>query len=222
MILSNPQMQQLIEKNPELGHALSDPTTLKSMLNAATNPRAYNEMLRGHDRAMSNLENIPEGFSHLKRIYSTLQEPMYDALIPQTKPISIKPNDNPIRKNTTTSEPIPNPWAPPPPLPSPQLHSVKPRQAKVPLYGFKSHSHKRKLSEGEDEKLLTGSMETMRILSPLNDSDLKEKFKNELAVLHKLGYEQDEEENIPALLASNGHVSSAIDRIVNDRSRSKN
>lgn len=212
MILSNPQMQKLIEKNPELGHALSDPTTLKSMLNAATNPRAYNEMLRGHDRAMSNLENIPEGFSHLKRIYSTLQEPMYDALTPRNKNFNVKVGSD-VRKEkekvTTTSEPFPNPWAPP-------LSTPPASETSKPIFGFKSHSHKRKLSS-DSESTLTGSMEVMRLFSPLGDDSPLERFRSELEVMHKLGYTLDEEENIPALIETGGHVSLAIDRILNKR-----
>ena len=240
-------MQKLIEKNPELRHALSDPATLKSMLNAASNPTAYNEMLRGHDRAMSNLENIPEGFSHLKKVYSTLQEPMYDALTPATRFKEAKGSDSPVMSNKTrmtTRDPIPNPWAPPqPPAPPPPAPLVKPRD---PVFGFKAHSHKRKHSssneneEGEagqeQEEMfgkLSGSMDAMRLLSPLGNanntgnrhstshphSNLNpaEKFQSELEVLHQLGFEDDEGENIPALLATGGHVSAAIDRILQRR-----
>lgn len=241
MLMSNPQMQKLIEKNPELRHALSDPSTLKSMLNAASNPTAYNEMLRGHDRAMSNLENIPEGFSHLKKIYSTLQEPMYDAFTPVSRiksegPIEMKNNNSDSRK--TTRDPIPNPWAPPPALIRPAPLSNN------PVLGFKSHSLKRKHTssssidmdeEGSAEERemfgkLSGSMDAMRLLSPLgrltkdekglassSPSNFHERFRNELEALHQLGFEDDEGENIPALLSTGGHLSAAIDRILQRR-----
>lgn len=236
-------MQQLIEKNPELRHALSDPSILKSMLNAASNPAAYSEMLRGHDRAMSNLENIPEGFSHLKKVYSTLQEPMYDAFTPVSKIKSkvavVATNKDAAR--TTTRDPIPNPWAP-----TPAVVKPSPSNNKNPIFGFKSHAHKRKHSSSssinlendglaEDRELfgrLSGSMDAMRLLSPLglapNESvetghpatsplNSLERFRNELEVLHQLGFEDDEGENIPALLATEGHVSAAIDRILQRR-----
>ena len=276
-------MQKLIEKNPELRHALSDPSTLKSMLNAASNPTAYNEMLRGHDRAMSNLENIPEGFSHLKKVYSTLQEPMYDALTPpsraRTKNVYTESTGNNANR-MTTREPVPNPWAPPAARPV-----VKPTPRGGPVFGFKAHPHKRKHSideiddmedEGNNEEIfgkLSGSIDAMRLLSPLGSSgvgntgkaastnstnstssssniinplntlnpnnplntlnpnnplntlnpnnlpsaELAERFRTELEVLHQLGFEDDAGENIPALLATGGHVSAAIDRILQRR-----
>lgn len=225
-------MKKLLEKNPELGHALSDPSTLKSMLQAASNPTAYNEMLRGHDRAMSNLENIPEGFSHLKKIYSNLQEPMYDALTPTTRIKAIESDSScssgdKSAVRMTTREPMPNPWAPSSPPAPKQL----PKTSGNPVFGFKAHPHKRKHShsyeddedEAEHEEVfgnLSGSMDAMRLLSPLaapSPSASTDRFHAELEVLHQLGFEDDEGENIPALLATGGHVSAAIDRILQRR-----
>lgn len=45
----------------------------------ARNPTALQEMMRNHDRALSNLESIPGGFNALQRIYHDVQEPMYSA-----------------------------------------------------------------------------------------------------------------------------------------------
>ncbi len=118
MILSNPHLQSLLESNPELRRALSDPSTLQSILSAASNPAAYNEMLRGQDRALSNLENIPEGFSHLQRVYKTMQEPMYDAMQfkhPPPSSASTSNTDSSSVRKELTRDPVPNPWAPPTP-----------------------------------------------------------------------------------------------------------
>jgi hypothetical protein len=210
MLFNNPQMQKLLEKNPELRHALSDPATLKSMMTAATNPKAYNEMLRGHDRALSNLENIPEGFSHLKRVYSTLQEPMYEALTPQTKLTSsatttiTSPKNDKISSSTTTSEPIPNPWAP-----KQHQHNHKPSPIASPIVSpssLSSHSQKRKLPS-------SASFDNDFLSSP----SVNVQFQDQLEALHQLGFDNDEDENIPALLATNGHVPAAIDRILSRR-----
>lgn len=211
-------MQKLIEKNPELRHALSDPTTLKSMLNAAANPMAYNEMLRGHDRAMSNLENIPEGFSHLKKVYSTLQEPMYDAFTPKMR---VNYNDNvsgeeqgKVRK--TTSEPVPNPWAPKTPTP------MRPssRQASNPVFGFKAHAHKRKLSASidEEDELFNRSLAGMGLTSPLGGQ--QGNYGPQLMEMHLMGFVNDEE-NVAALVESGGDVMVAIDRIMAKRTEKK-
>jgi hypothetical protein len=220
MIMSNPQMQKLIEKNPELRHALSDPSTLKSMLNAATNPKAYNEMLRGHDRAMSNLENIPEGFSHLKKVYSTLQEPMYDALTPKTR---VNYNSNPDEEGKIkmiTSEPVPNPWAPVPIRPSSRISSsCSAKQGNKPIFG----AQKRKLipSIDEDEESFNRSLAGlagMGLTSPLNrNKNENEIYGQQLMEMHLLGFINDEE-NVAALMESDGIVSVAIDRIIAKRS----
>lgn len=221
-------MQKLIEKNPELRHALSDPSTLKSMLNAATNPKAYNEMLRGHDRAISNLENIPEGFSHLKRVYSTLQEPMYDAFTPKTRQTKSEDVNTSVRTTTTTtSEPIPNPWAPrakptPPMMKSPTI--------------FGSRSNKRRLAS-DDELLfaksltgLTGSTSSSSSNSSSNNpsnsnnssaSPLPASFSKELEAMHALGFKDDEGENLEALRQSNGNVEEAVDIILKHRAGRK-
>lgn len=212
--MNNPQMQKLIEKNPELRHALSDPSTLKSMLNAATNPKAYSEMLRGHDRAISNLENIPEGFSHLKKVYSTLQEPMYDAFTPKTKTHSASGVSDNVRITTTTTEPIPNPWAPRKTDTHGNNTVLSPFPTQSPIFGYKSRAHKRKHTSSMDDEMftrglngLTGSVEAMGLHSP-------RPFAKELEAMHALGFEDDEGENLEALRAVDGDVEAAIEVIL--------
>lgn len=213
-------MQKLIEKNPELRHALSDPSTLKSMLNAATNPKAYNELLRGHDRAMSNLENIPEGFSHLKKVYSTLQEPMYDAFTPKTTRVNyneLADNQAEEKMRRTTSEPVPNPWAPKTPTPMRPSSSVV-RNGGNPIFG----TRKRKLTsliDEEDEDLFNRSLAgiaEMGLSSPLGIINKNELYGQQLKEMHLLGFVNDEE-NVAALVESEGNISVAIDRIVAKR-----
>jgi len=163
MLLSSPQMQQLVQKNPELRHALADPQTLQLMLRAAVDPTAQAELMRNHDRAMANLETIPEGFSHLKRVYSAMQEPLHDiALAPKRAPAS-----TPAPTSTSiASTPVPNPWA----------------------RGAKGLAH------------------------PSNN----DRFATQLATMHAMGF-ADDTENIPALLATNGHVQAAVDWILAQR-----
>jgi ubiquilin len=45
----------------------------------ARNPNLLKEMMRNNDRALSNLEMLPGGFDALRRMYSTVQEPMFEA-----------------------------------------------------------------------------------------------------------------------------------------------
>ncbi|KAG7154490.1 Ubiquilin-1-like [Homarus americanus] len=60
IITSNPQMQQLMERNPEISHMLNNPEMLRQTMELARNPAMLQELMRSHDRALSNLESIPE------------------------------------------------------------------------------------------------------------------------------------------------------------------
>jgi hypothetical protein len=108
MFLANPQFQKMAEKNPQIKHALSDPSTLKTMFDMSTNPKVYKEVMRGHDRALSNLENIPQGFQHLVRIQKSLDNVDRRQSERQVK-TQIDASDSGA-KNRLTSEPFPNPW----------------------------------------------------------------------------------------------------------------
>eukprot|EP00966_Prymnesium_polylepis_P258524 5971561-Prymnesium_polylepis.1 len=79
MMMNNPQMRSVVENNPELAHVLNDPSTLRQSLETARNPQLMREMMRSTDRAMSNIEAHPEGFNALRRMYSTIQQPLYEA-----------------------------------------------------------------------------------------------------------------------------------------------
>ena len=58
IMMSNPQMQSLIERNPEVQHMLNNPSLLRETMELARNPAAFQELMRHHDRALSNLEVI--------------------------------------------------------------------------------------------------------------------------------------------------------------------
>lgn len=116
MMQSNPKMRQLLERNPQIRHALSDPKTMKELLEMNANPRAMQEMMRGHDRALSNIENLPGGFQALQHFYTQeLQEVESGVgdlhLAAQNgspKGTTSQSTDNGPR---LVSEPMPNPWS---------------------------------------------------------------------------------------------------------------
>jgi ubiquilin len=117
LLLSNPQIRDLMERNPEISHLLNNPDLLRQTMEFARNPTALQELMRNHDRALSNLESIPGGFNALQRIYHDVQEPMYSAAQEQfgNNPFAQLLTGN--GENTTTSrtentDPLPNPWAP--------------------------------------------------------------------------------------------------------------
>ena len=78
MLQANPQMRQVMENNPELGHLLNDPQILRQSLQASRNPQLMREQMRNTDRALSNIEAIPGGHNMLRRMYETVQAPLYD------------------------------------------------------------------------------------------------------------------------------------------------
>nr|CAD7405364.1 unnamed protein product [Timema cristinae] len=79
LITSNPQMQELMERNPEISHMLNNPDLLRQTMELARNPSMMQELMRNHDRAISNLESIPGGYNALQRMYRDIQEPMLSA-----------------------------------------------------------------------------------------------------------------------------------------------
>ncbi|XP_039224580.1 ubiquilin-4 [Crotalus tigris] len=119
-ITANPQMQQLMERNPEITHMLNNPELMRQTMELARNPAMMQEMMRNQDRALSNLESVPGGYSALRRMYTDIQEPMFSAAREQfgNNPFSAlsgssdTPNSQPLR--TENREPLPNPWNPVP------------------------------------------------------------------------------------------------------------
>ncbi|EME32506.1 ubiquilin [Galdieria sulphuraria] len=79
MMMNNPQMRQLMEQNPELSHVMNDPQVLRQAMEMASNPSLMAEMMRNTDRAMANIEMMPGGFDALRRMYSNIQEPLYQS-----------------------------------------------------------------------------------------------------------------------------------------------
>jgi ubiquilin len=79
------------------------------------NPNAMREAMRNQDLAMSHLENHPEGFNALRRMFEDVQEPMMEAsqnLGSMNAPNST--NSNPWSVNNANGTPntaaLPNPW----------------------------------------------------------------------------------------------------------------
>jgi len=118
MLTSNPQMQRLIEQNPEISHMLNNPEIMRQTMEFARNPSMFQEVMRNHDRAMSNLESIPGGFNALQRMYRDVQEPMMDAVNQSANPFSSLLRNAGTQPpasggaQASTDAPMPNPWAP--------------------------------------------------------------------------------------------------------------
>lgn len=116
LLTSNPQMQDLMQRNPEISHMLNNPDLLRQTMELARNPAMLQELMRSHDRAMSNLESVPGGYSALQRIYRDIQEPMLNAATesfagnPFSGLVDNSSGANPQQGNENR-DPLPNPWA---------------------------------------------------------------------------------------------------------------
>jgi ubiquilin len=73
MILQNPQMRQVLDANPQLNHVLQDPALMRQTMELMQNPEALRQLQRSQDLAMSQIENHPEGFNALRRMYQDVQ-----------------------------------------------------------------------------------------------------------------------------------------------------
>lgn len=78
-------------------------------------------MQRNNDRALSNIEAIPGGFNHLRRMYNTFQSPMESALTPggpssdeaNNERLARELNVESVPENSLNTQALPNPWAAP-------------------------------------------------------------------------------------------------------------
>lgn len=117
LLTRNPQMQELMERNPEINHMLNNPDLLRQTMELARNPSMLQELMRSHDRAISNLESIPGGYNALQRMYRDIQEPMLSATAEQFSRnpfaglVDNTSANNPQQGRENT-EPLPNPWSP--------------------------------------------------------------------------------------------------------------
>lgn len=115
MMDSNPQMRHLLQQNPELRHILDDPETMRRSMEMMRDPSAMQNMMRNQDLAMSQIENIPGGFSALRRMYEDFQEPMMDALSDSGSSMIDSPTSSNAQSNISGSRAsgtaMPNPWS---------------------------------------------------------------------------------------------------------------
>ena len=114
MITSNPAMQQMLDANPHMRHVLNDPALMRQTMEMMRNPAAMREAQRHQDIALSQLENHPEGFNALRRMYEDVQEPMMEAARMQQaqsqSPGSSGQTSTPRDNTSPNNDALPNPW----------------------------------------------------------------------------------------------------------------
>ncbi|KFO31306.1 Ubiquilin-1 [Fukomys damarensis] len=119
LIMANPQMQQLIQRNPEISHMLNNPDIMRQTLELARNTAMMQEMMRNQDRAFSNPESIPGRYNALQHMYTDIQEPMLSAAQEQfggnpfaSLVSNTSSGEGGELSHTENRDPLPNPWAP--------------------------------------------------------------------------------------------------------------
>jgi len=80
MMEQNPQIQQLMNANPELRQAMQDPETISRALRAYRDPNLMREQMAANDRTFANIESHPEGFNALRRMYENVEVPLQNAI----------------------------------------------------------------------------------------------------------------------------------------------
>ncbi|KAI0982386.1 hypothetical protein GJ496_006672 [Pomphorhynchus laevis] len=117
IMLNNPQMQRVIEQNPEVSQFFNNPDFMRQTMEMIRNPTTLQEIMRNHDRALINLESLPGGYNALQRIYRDFQEPMLNATQEQFgyNPLNTNSSSsttaNTSQVGTENTDPLPNPWA---------------------------------------------------------------------------------------------------------------
>ncbi|CAN8270858.1 unnamed protein product [Cochlearia groenlandica] len=94
MIMSDPQVHEFVDRNPEIAHMLSDPSIILLNLEAIRNPEL-----------MSNIESMPGGLDFLARLYKIVHEPLFNSTT-----VSATQSDAETRSSIPNANPLPNPW----------------------------------------------------------------------------------------------------------------
>lgn len=216
MLQANPKMRSLMERNPQIGHALADPTTIRDLLRQQRDPTAYQEAMRGHDRALANIENVPGGFQALRQFYTDEMAEMEEGLSslaigggrgPSSSLATSVATAGEARytmKGRRTTEPMPNPWRPTA-NPNGRAFGTAPFGEALSPWSPPSTA----------PPLASTQCYQQREPTEAELTNAEGRFRNELRVLRDMGF-TDRRANVKALLATGGNVNSAIERLLLD------
>merc|ERR1719456_253981 len=80
MMRMNPQMNELMERNPQMARMLEDPETMRQAMRAAANPSLMREMIRNQDRMMGRLDVMEGGQQALMQAHNEFIDPLHNAM----------------------------------------------------------------------------------------------------------------------------------------------
>ena len=81
LMQSNPQLQAMMDANPDLRQVMNDPATMRNAMQMMRNPNAMREAMRHQDIAISQLENHPEVLIHFFLSRFSVVAPHYFSLL---------------------------------------------------------------------------------------------------------------------------------------------
>jgi len=94
---------------------------------------AMRQQQRSQELAISQLENHPGGFQHLRRMYEQVQAPMEEAAL--TSGLGALSDESTSGSSPSSQQgPLPNPWGTAPPLQQPAQQHMSPFSS--PMSGF--------------------------------------------------------------------------------------
>ncbi|CAH1993254.1 unnamed protein product [Acanthoscelides obtectus] len=76
LVMKNPQMQELLQRYPEIGEVLNNPELLKNTSELAKNPSMLQELMRSHERLLGIDPASPTSVTNpLPNLFQNIQEP---------------------------------------------------------------------------------------------------------------------------------------------------
>ena len=121
MLLSDPRMKRMYESNPQVAAVLDDPAELQQIVEAIRNPELMAHMQATAERSMNQLENIPEAYRAMQRLFNSMNEAEAGVELDSIRQRPVDVPEAPTGPNPTEA-PLPNPWG------NPQPQSQPPQQ----------------------------------------------------------------------------------------------
>ncbi|GJQ70836.1 hypothetical protein Trydic_g760 [Trypoxylus dichotomus] len=227
IINNNPAIQQMVERNPEIGHVFNNPTLLREAMQVIRNPNVADEFVRSADRAMNNIESLPGGFNALQQMYRNIEEPLISATNDSDNPFVnlFTSTETSNQQETEIREPLPNPWSPNVPVTSevnnellfdnPLIQNmVEQLQNHLPQIGNNTS-----FQSPQDLQDLFSSMTQSEEYANLQQSlpnrptDIEEHYRTQMQQLIEMGF-VNQEANLQALVASFGDLNRAIEMLL--------
>lgn len=108
LLRSSPHFQSLLDSSPHLRTALQNPALMDDLLAMMTDPRRYQEAMRSSDRAMAQMEMMPQGFQMLRQMHEQMERS--EGVLGGIGGGGRVEGEVKEPKKRLQSKPLPNPW----------------------------------------------------------------------------------------------------------------